>query len=35
MKSLFNGLLDWSVPAYRIHYGFFGAASALEEMAIE
>lgn len=31
MKSLFNGLLDWSVPEYKIHYEFFGPASALKE----
>lgn len=33
MKSLFNGLLDWGVPEVRIHYEFFGPASALKERA--
>ncbi len=31
MKSLFNGLLAWGVPEDRIHYEFFGPASALKE----
>jgi ferredoxin-NADP reductase len=31
MKSLFNGLLEWGVPEYRIHYEFFGPASALKD----
>ena len=29
MKSLFGGLASWGVPADRIHYEFFGPASAL------
>ncbi len=29
LKSLFDGLLEWGVPAHRIHYEFFGPASAL------
>ena len=29
MKSLFDGLVDWGIPADRIHYEFFGPASAL------
>ncbi|MEC4680439.1 MAG: MOSC domain-containing protein, partial [Nitrospirota bacterium] len=29
MKSLFNGLHDWGVPEFRIHYEFFGPASVL------
>jgi ferredoxin-NADP reductase len=33
MKSLFDGLLDWGVPEVRIHYEFFGPASALKERA--
>lgn len=33
MKSLFTGLLDWGVPAHRVHYEFFGAASELGERA--
>ena len=33
MKSLLDGLLRWDVPAHRIHYEFFGPASALEERA--
>jgi ferredoxin-NADP reductase len=33
MKSLFGGLLDWGVPESRIHYEFFGPASALQEKA--
>ena len=33
MKSLFGGLLDWGVSASRIHYEFFGPASALQERA--
>ena len=31
MKSLFNGLLDWGVSESRIHYEFFGPASAFKE----
>lgn len=31
MKSLFNGLLEWGVTEYRIHYEFFGPASALKD----
>lgn len=31
MKSLFNGLLVWGVAESRIHYEFFGPASALAE----
>ncbi len=31
MKSLFNGLLEWGVSESRIHYEFFGPASALTE----
>ncbi len=30
MESLFNGLLDWGVPDYRINYEFFGPASVLK-----
>ena len=33
MKSLFNGLLAWGIPESRIHYEFFGPASALAERA--
>lgn len=33
MKSLFTGLLDWGVSESRIHYEFFGPASALKERA--
>ena len=33
MKSLLDGLLEWDVPAHRIHYEFFRPASALEERA--
>ncbi len=33
MKSLFNGLLAWGVLESRIHYEFFGPASALTERA--
>ena len=29
MKSLFDGLVSWDIPADRIHYEFFGPASAL------
>ena len=29
MKSLFDGLMAWGIPADRIHYEFFGPASAL------
>lgn len=29
MKSLFEGLLAWEIPESRIHYEFFGPASAL------
>ena len=31
MKSLFDGLLEWGVPEHRIHYEFFGPASALKD----
>ena len=31
MKSLFNGLLHWGVSESRIHYEFFGPASAFKE----
>ncbi len=31
MKSLFNDLLAWGVPEGRVHYEFFGPASALKE----
>ena len=31
MKSLFNELLAWGVPEGRLHYEFFGPASALKE----
>ena len=33
LKSLFHGLLAWGVPEHRIHYEFFGPASALKERA--
>ena len=33
MKSMFDGLLAWGVPEVRIHYEFFGPASALKERA--
>ena len=33
MKALFNGLLAWGVSESRIHYEFFGPASALTERA--
>ena len=33
MKSLYNGLLAWGVAEARIHYEFFGPASALAEGA--
>ena len=33
LKSLFNGLLAWGVSESRIHYEFFGPASALQERA--
>jgi ferredoxin-NADP reductase/MOSC domain-containing protein YiiM len=33
MKSMFDGLLAWGVPESRIHYEFFGPASALKERA--
>ena len=33
MKSLFDGLLGWGIPADRIHYEFFGPASALTDRA--
>ncbi|MFQ5930262.1 MAG: MOSC domain-containing protein [Acidobacteriota bacterium] len=33
MKSLFNGVLAWGVSESRIHYEFFGPASALQERA--
>ena len=29
MKSLFDGLVEWGIPADRVHYEFFGPASAL------
>ena len=31
MKSLLDGLLAWGVPEFRIHYEFFGPASALTD----
>jgi len=31
MKSLFNGLLEWEVPEYRINYEFFGPASLIKD----
>ena len=31
LKSLFDGLLEWGVPEHRIHYEFFGPASALKD----
>ncbi len=33
MRSLFDGLLSWGVPEHRIHYEFFGPASAVSERA--
>ena len=33
MKSLFAGLVGWGVPGDRIHYEFFGPASALTDRA--
>ena len=33
MRSLFDGLLSWGVPEQRIHYEFFGPASAVTERA--
>ncbi|MEE8252166.1 MAG: 2Fe-2S iron-sulfur cluster-binding protein, partial [Gemmatimonadales bacterium] len=33
MRSLLNGLLAWGVAEVRIHYEFFGPASALKERA--
>ena len=33
MRSLFDGLLSWGVPEQRIHYEFFGPASAVRERA--
>jgi len=33
MKSLFDGLLEWEVPEYNIHYEFFGPASLLKDRA--
>ncbi len=33
MESLFEGLLLWGVPEFRIHYEFFGPASLLKERA--
>ena len=33
MRSLFDGLLSWGVPEQRIHYEFFGPASAVSERA--
>ena len=33
MKSLFTGLLAWGVSESRLHYEFFGPASALDERA--
>jgi len=31
MRSIFNGLLDWGVSEFQIHYEFFGPASTLSE----
>jgi ferredoxin-NADP reductase/MOSC domain-containing protein YiiM len=31
LKSLFDGLLEWGIPEHRIHYEFFGPASALKD----
>ncbi|MBW2190706.1 MAG: MOSC domain-containing protein [Deltaproteobacteria bacterium] len=31
LKSLFDGLLELGVPEHRIHYEFFGPASALQD----
>ena len=31
MQSLFDGLVGWGIPADRIHYEFFGPASALTD----
>jgi ferredoxin-NADP reductase/MOSC domain-containing protein YiiM len=33
MKSLFDGLVHWGVPALQIHYEFFGPASLLKDRA--
>ncbi len=33
MSSLFDGLVAWGIPAERIHYEFFGPASALASRA--
>ncbi len=33
LRSLVDGLLTWGVPELRIHYEFFGPASALKERA--
>jgi ferredoxin-NADP reductase/MOSC domain-containing protein YiiM len=35
MRTLYNGLLDWGVAEGRIHYEFFGPASALKAGAGE
>ena len=34
MTSLFDGLVKWGIPAERIHYEFFGPASALTGRAL-
>ncbi len=31
MQSLFNGLTDWGISGDKIHYEFFGPASALKD----
>jgi ferredoxin-NADP reductase/MOSC domain-containing protein YiiM len=31
LKSLFDGLREWGIPEHRIHYEFFGPASALKD----
>ncbi len=31
MQSLFNGLIDWGISGDKIHYEFFGSASALKD----
>jgi ferredoxin-NADP reductase len=31
MQSLFNGLIDWGISGDKIHYEFFGPASALKD----
>ena len=33
LQSLFTGLLAWGIAEHRIHYEFFGPASALKERA--